>query len=132
MGYNLRLMKKKITVFGAFDGLHDGHKAFLKEAKGYGDYLVAVVPSDDTVKQLKGRLPRLTLAERMQHLRIAGKVDVVIVGDFELGSWKVLEKHRPAVIALGFDQNLIKEELEKYFEGLDWKPEIMVLKKFKT
>ena len=119
-------------VFGAFDGLHDGHKAFLKEAKGYGDYLNVVVPSDDTVKQLKGRLPRLTLAERMQHLRKVDKVDAVIVGDVELGSWKVLEKHRPAVIALGFDQNLIKEELEKYFEGLDWKPEIMVVKKFKT
>jgi len=125
-------MKKKIMVFGAFDGLHDGHKAFLKEAKGYGDYLIVVVPSDDTVRQLKGRLPRLTLAERIQHLRKVDKVDAVIVGDVEVGSWKVLEKQRPAVIALGFDQNLIKEELEKYFEGLDWKPEITVLKKFKT
>lgn len=118
-------------VFGTFDGLHTGHRAFLKEAKKYGDYLIAVVPSDNIVKRLKGRPPKLTLLERAKHLRKLDHVNTVVVGDDELGSWKVIMKHRPQVIALGHDQNLIKKDLEKYFSKSDWKPEIRVVKKFK-
>ena len=124
-------MKKKVMVFGTFDGLHDGHKAFLKEAKKYGDYLIAVVPSDNIVERLKGIPPKLTLSKRIKHLGNVDNVDSVIVGDDELGSWKVLQKHRPDIIALGHDQNLIKEDLERYLSKSDWKPEIRILKKFK-
>lgn len=124
-------MKKKVMVFGTFDGLHYGHKVFLKEAKSFGNYLIAVLPSDNIVKRLKGRLPRLTLSERIKHLRKRGYVDATIVGDDELGSWKVIKRHRPDVIALGHDQKLIKEELKRYLSKSDWKPEIRVVKKFK-
>ncbi len=117
-------------VFGVFDGLHDGHKAFLKEAKSHGEYLIAVLPPDEVVKQLKSRFPKLTIAERFEHLRKADHVNAVIVGDAELGSWNVLENHRPQVIALGHDQDKIKDELEKYFEKVDWKPEIKVMKPY--
>lgn len=124
-------MKEKVMVFGTFDALHYGHRAFLKEAKKYGDYLIAVLPSDNIVKRLKGRLPKLTLSERIKHIKKEDNVDAAIVGDDDLGSWKVIKRHRPAVIALGFDQNLIKKELEKYFAKLDWKPKIRIVKKFK-
>jgi cytidyltransferase-like protein len=49
--------KKKITtvmVFGTFDGIHDGHRYFLNEAKKFGDKLVVAVAKDTTVKTLKG------------------------------------------------------------------------------
>lgn len=124
-------------VFGVFDSLHDGHKAFLKEAKSHGEYLIAVLPPDEVVEKLKGRLPKLTIAERFEHLRKTDHVDAVIVGDHELGSWNVLENHRPTVIALGYDQDKIKEELRKYFDKIDqrsevhWKAEIRVMKPYK-
>lgn len=122
-------------VFGTFDGLHDGHKAFLKEAKRYGDYLIAVLPTDEMVEKLKGRPPKLTIAKRFEHLKKALNVDAVIVGDAKLGNWNVLENHRPQVIAIGHDQNKIKEELEKYFSehrerDTDWKAEIRTMRKF--
>jgi len=123
-------MRKKVMVFGVFDSLHEGHKAFLKEARSYGEYLIAVLPPDDVVKKLKNRYPKLTIAQRFEHLRGVDNVDAVIIGDAELGTWNVLENHMPQVIALGHDQDKIKEELEKYFEGKDWKPEIVVMKKF--
>ncbi len=119
-------------VFGVFDNLHEGHKAFLKEAKDYGEYLIVVLPPDEVVKKLKGRYPKLTIAQRFEHLRGADNVDAVIIGDAELGTWNVLENHRPQVIALGHDQDKIKEELEKYFKKVDWKPEIKVMKLHKN
>src|SRR3989344_9091409 len=97
-------MRKKVMVFGVFDGLHDGHKAFLKEAKSYGEYLIAVLTPDEVVAKLKRAFPKLTVAERFEHLRKADHVSAVIIGDAELGSWKVLESLRPHVIALGYDQ----------------------------
>ena len=57
-------------------------------------------------------------------------MDAVIIGDAELGSWNVLENHMPQVIALGHDQDKLKDALEKYFEDSDWKFEIVIMKKF--
>lgn len=119
-------------VFGTFDGLHYGHRAFLKEAKKYGDYLIVVLPPDYIVEKLKGRPPKLTLSQRIEHLRNIDDVDEVVVGDDELGSWKVIKKHKPDVIALGHDQNLIKKDLERYLSKSDWRLEVRVIKKFKT
>ena len=114
-------------VFGVFDGLHEGHRAFLKEAKQCGDYLIAVVAQDHIVKHLKGHLPRLDLAERFKHLRRADHVDAVLVGDSEPNSWKVLDLHRPQVVALGYDQELLRAELEKYFKHSDWQAELKIM-----
>src|SRR3989344_4689818 len=115
---------KKIMVFGVFDGLHEGHRAFLKEAKAQGDYLIAVLARDHIVEHLKGHLPRLNLAGRFEHLKKADHVDAVVVGDVNLGEWNVLDLHRPAVIALGYDQEALKEDLEHYFKKADWHSEL--------
>jgi cytidyltransferase-like protein len=120
-------MRKKVMVFGVFDGLHNGHRAFLKEAKSYGDYLIVVLPPDHLVKELKGRPPKSPIAQRFEHLRKADHVDAVIVGDAQLDSWQVLENHRPQVIALGYDQQKIKDDLARYFKDKDWQPEIKVI-----
>lgn len=57
-------MPKKIFVSGCFDLLHSGHVAFLEEAAGYGDLYVAL-GSDQTVYDLKGRIPVNTQEERL-------------------------------------------------------------------
>ena len=96
---------KKVMVFGVFDNFHDGHREFLRHAKRAGDYLIAVVAPDHVVHELKGHLPRHQLGDRMEHLSREGIVDKVIEGDHELGSWRVLRKYKPQVIALGYDQD---------------------------
>jgi len=47
--------KTIILTNGAFDLLHYGHIAYLKEAKAHGDILVVAINSDNSVKRLKGK-----------------------------------------------------------------------------
>ncbi len=99
-------------VFGTFDGVHDGHRAFLREAKDQGDYLVAVVAPDQAAVHLKGKHPRLDENSRMEALRHEAGVDEVVLGDVELGTWEVLSIYKPQIIALGYDQASLKAALE--------------------
>lgn len=101
-------------VFGTFDGLHDGHRSFFAQARRHGDRLIAVVAPDEIVEQLKGKRPRKSLAERIAALTKEGIADIVIVGDLELGAYGVVKRHRPHVVALGYDQQALHEDLKKF------------------
>jgi cytidyltransferase-like protein len=61
------MRRKKVFVSGCFDMLHSGHVRFLEEAADYGDVYVAI-GSDQTVRELKGRVPVNTQAERQYML----------------------------------------------------------------
>lgn len=56
-------MTRTVFVSGCFDMLHSGHVRFLEEAASYGDLYVGI-GSDETIKELKGRYPVNTQAER--------------------------------------------------------------------
>jgi len=45
--------EKIVLVFGTFDGLHDGHRFFLTEARKLGDRLIASVATDEIVERIK-------------------------------------------------------------------------------
>ncbi|MBN1646070.1 FAD synthase [Candidatus Woesearchaeota archaeon] len=93
----------KVMVFGSFDGLHEGHLYYLKQAKAHGDRLVVVVARDETIRDIKGRLPELSLKERIRRLQELDCVDEVLPGG--LGDkLLVIESVRPDVICLGYDQ----------------------------
>jgi cytidyltransferase-like protein len=66
-------MPKKVMVSGCFDLLHSGHIAFFKEASTYGDVYVAL-GSDQTVFDLKGRLPVNAEQERLFMVKAVGYV----------------------------------------------------------
>lgn len=117
-------------VFGVFDGVHEGHKAFFKEAKNHGDYLIAVVAQDIVVEQLKGRRPARDMGERFAELQELDAVDEAVIGDSELGVYEVVLNHRPDVIALGYDQTELKKDIEANYSKFDWKPKIVVLSAF--
>lgn len=102
-----------VVVFGSFDGLHDGHRHFLYEAKKQGDQLIAVVAQDAYIHDFKGRDPRYGLQERIEVLKAVGIADEVMSGDSVQDSWEVLERIQPQVIALGYDQTALREALEK-------------------
>lgn len=109
---------KKVMVGGVFSGLHSGHEFFLKKAREFGDFLVVVVASDKTLIRKKGTVDR-TAEQRMKAIEDLGIADRVVVGDNE--DWfRIVEKERPDVIVLGYDQELsdsVREGLEK--TGLD-------------
>jgi cytidyltransferase-like protein len=58
---------KKVFVSGCFDILHSGHIAFLQEASTFGNLYVGV-GSDQTIKELKGRNPIYSEADRVYML----------------------------------------------------------------
>ena len=103
-----------MLVFGTFDGLHDGHRFFLRKAKKLGERLIVIVAQDSIVKKLKGRAPRESLQERLAGLRGSGLADEAVAGDETLGEWSAVKKYRPETIALGYDQTRLAAELRAY------------------
>jgi cytidyltransferase-like protein len=124
-------MQTKVMVFGVFDGLHEGHHALFKEAREYGDFVIAVATPDHIVQQLKGLAPRRNLEVRIQDLRNEASIDDVVPGDDTLGGWHVITEHRPAIIALGYDQAALKTSLESNLGKFDWHPKIVMLQPHK-
>lgn len=102
----------KGIVFGTFDGLHDGHKHFLRLAAAKCGTLVVVVAPDETVSALKGQKPRLVLSERMATVKEFMPGARVVAGDVVNGSWKILQNESPDVAILGYDQDDLARELE--------------------
>ncbi|MBI4086351.1 MAG: adenylyltransferase/cytidyltransferase family protein [Candidatus Liptonbacteria bacterium] len=117
---------RTVMVFGTFDGIHDGHRAFLREAKHHGDYLIAVVTPDYIAGHLKGKEPRADVEKRIKMLEEEG-VDKAVEGDDELDAWNVIKKYKPEVIALGYDQHALRESVEANLANFNWRPEITVL-----
>jgi cytidyltransferase-like protein len=123
-------MARGITVlaFGTFDKLHEGHRNFFREARRYGDRIIAAVAQDEIVAQLKKRFPQQNLQERMKGLE--GIADVVVAGDAGLGEYAVVKLHRPDIIALGYDQTALKKDLEDRLASFDWEIKIVVIEPY--
>lgn len=103
-------------VFGTFDGLHDGHRAMLKEARQHADTLVVALPSDKSVYAMKARLPKTSWADRRQALIDSGLIDHVVLGDEEPGTYTVLNHVKPDMIMLGYDQDGLRKDLERFLQ----------------
>lgn len=102
---------KKILVFGTFDIFHEGHGDFLKQARGYGDYLKVVVARDRTVEEVKNESPLNNEKRRMQAVKESGLADEVALGN--LGDkFEIIMEYGPDVICLGYDQEYFVGELD--------------------
>ncbi len=98
--------------FGTFDGIHPGHRAFLRQLRGLGEELFVVIARDRNVARLKGHSPRRSERQRLKAVRETGLADQVVLGhpsDF----YQCLLDHRPTVIGLGYDQRANEAEIQK-------------------
>jgi len=105
---------RKVVATGTFDIIHPGHIRFLEEAKKLGDYLIVIVAREVNVRHKPK--PVIPEKQRLRVVRALKPVDEAILGD-EKDIFKPIERIKPDVIALGFDQHFdekwIMEELEK-------------------
>lgn len=124
--------KKKVLVFGIFDGVHPGHTNFFKQAKEHGDVLVVVVGQDEAVQQFKNKLPNHSMKERLRMVEEVPEVDKVIPGDSEQGSYHVIEHERPDIICLGYDQTGMETSLEKWMRERGRHIPIVMLQAYKS
>lgn len=118
---------KKVLVFGVFDMLHDGHRFFLKEAATYGDSLTIVVARNKSVLLHKGKQPRQTEELRKQTLELSVPYATVVLGDETPGSFQILEQEQPSIIALGYDQDALRDALLDYYRDRKYAPEIVLI-----
>ena len=106
---------KKVMVFGTFNIIHPGHLNFFKQAKKHGDLFV-VIGRDRTVKQIKGKKPRYSEKVRQKNVIKLKIAQAVYLGNL-VDPYKIIEKLKPDIIALGYDQNSytknLKAELKK-------------------
>ncbi len=104
--------EKVVMAFGAFDTWHAGNESYLKQAKELGDYLMVVVARDETIRVLTGKYPQQSERQRVALLKKSGLVNKVVLGNIH-DKLQVILKYRPDVIALGYNQFVFTQRIEK-------------------
>ena len=99
-------------IFGTFDFLHEGHLNFFKQAKKLGGYLIVVVARDKFVKKAKGRKPIHNERIRLNNIR-RKNADKAILGSKTHDFYRTIRTHKANIIALGYDQKPIINQLQK-------------------
>jgi len=105
---------KVVLASGAFDLLHYGHVHYLANAKkagGENAKLVVVVARDATVERLKGAKPVFLEDQRRALVEALKVVDEAILGYEDMDMLRVIEKVKPDIVALGYDEGKIEEKL---------------------
>jgi FAD synthetase len=106
------MKKTTVMVFGTFDIFHKGHESFLKQAKKLGDHLIVVIARDKTVEKVKKQRTVNNEQERLRIIKNSGLADEIIPGNIK-NKYAVIQKYKPDVIALGYDQKFFIDKLEE-------------------
>lgn len=123
--------KNRIMIFGTFDPLHKGHLNFFKQAKKIkkNSFLIVSVARDINVKKVKGSLPFLGEIKRAESVKLCKDVDLVVLGAIR-NTLQHIQKHKPHIIALGYDQKEYVENLQKKLQKKGINVEICRLKAY--
>lgn len=100
----------RVVCFGTFDVFHKGHEHYLRSAKAFGE-LWAIVALDETVLKVKGRSARNCQDKRLAVISDLDFVDHAILGN-PGDKYDIIEKIKPDVICLGYDQEAFVDKLE--------------------
>jgi FAD synthetase len=113
--YALTLKGRKeirvVFIGGGFEVIHHGHVYTIERAKALGDVLVVSVARDSTIRRRKHREPVAGENERARMISSLRQVDAAILG-VEGDIYETLEKVKPDVVALGYDQHHMESEIE--------------------
>lgn len=115
---NKQVGKKRTVVLasGVFDLLHLGHVRFLEEAKRVGGKnaeLIVIVARDRTVEKRKSNKPIMSEDQRRALVESLKVVDEAILGYENFNIDEVVDKIKPEVIAMGYDQDGMAKAVEK-------------------
>ena len=125
--------RKIVLASGVFDLLHLGHVKFLEEAKkagGKNAELIVIIARDSTVQQTKGRKPVMPENQRLALVESLKVVDEAVLGfeDFDIGN--VIERVKPDVIALGYDQEDMEKQVCEYVNKRGLRVKVVRVGKF--
>ena len=98
--------KTIVTTNGCFDLLHVGHVRYLQKSKSYGDILIVMLNSDNSVKRLKGETrPLNNEKDRAEILCALSCVDYVVIFDEDTPK-DLLDIIKPDIHTKGGDYTL--------------------------
>ncbi len=103
---------KVVFIGGGFEVIHYGHLYTIEKARGLGDALVVSVARDSTIRKRKNREPLVGEGDRARLLSALRYVDAAVLG-VEGDIYLTLEKTCPDVVALGYDQYHMEEEIAR-------------------
>jgi FAD synthetase len=109
--------RKIVLASGVFDLLHLGHVKFLEDAKKAGGpdaKLVVIIAKDSTAEKTKGKKPIMSEDQRRSLVESLKVVDEAVLGFEGLDIGEVIAKIKPDVIALGYDQAEMENEVKAY------------------
>ena len=93
----------KVTTYGTYDLLHQGHINLLRKAKELGDYLIVGVTSD-SFDRGRGKLNvRNNVLERVEAVKATGYADEVIIDDYIGQKIDDIQKYNVDIFAIGSD-----------------------------
>jgi FAD synthetase len=122
-----------VLASGVFDLLHLGHVRFLEEAKKAGGKtakLIVIIARDSTIEKTKGKKPIMSEGQRCALVESLKVVDEAVLGYEGLEIGEVIEKIKPDIIALGYDQEEMKREVKAYVDAHKLPVEIVRIGKF--
>lgn len=103
----------RVLTFGTFDHIHLGHRAYLQQAKAYGNNLACVVALDETVRKIKWRLPDHSQEERKQAVERLCIADTVILWH-PTHHYSCLDSYQPHIVYVWYDQHSFDEGIQSY------------------
>ncbi len=103
---------KVVFIGGGFEVIHRGHLYTISKAKSLGDVLVVAVARDSTIRERKKREPVSDEHQRLMLLSSLRQVDAAVLG-VEGNIYDTLERVKPDVVALGYDQHHMESEIER-------------------
>ncbi len=115
---NFFVVEMSLVIFGVFDCYHPGHESFISQSRAIAKYnnykLVAIVTRDEIVQKLKFR--KSLDKEELRLRNVAGKVDIAILGDTDLGKYTIFNhevfRDKPVKhICFGYDQANLRNSL---------------------
>lgn len=111
--------RRHVVAAGVFDGLHAGHRYYLRAAKRFGHKLTVIIARDQTVQAVKNKTPRYSERQRRAAVAALPEVDRAVLGKplrtNEAGArFTFLLQLKPDVICLGYDQPVKTPALRRF------------------
>jgi FAD synthetase len=129
-----RLKRRRVVLAaGVFDLLHFGHLRALEDAKkagGRGSRLIVIVARDKTVERLKGRRPILPEDQRRTLVEALKPVDKAILGYEEMNIAGVIQRIKPDVIAIGYDQHDMLKAVQEALKNYPGKVKVVKMRRY--
>ncbi len=93
------LRMRVVLTSGSFDIIHEGHSMYLEAARGFGDFLIVGLDSDDKIQARKGpdrpAVPQMERLRMVTHQRGVGLVTLKGVQHPRWALIKAVEPGRP-------------------------------------